>query len=120
MTGTKRQYHSILYSKIFLHISLIIMNSKPSIDSAANALINQQSSIRATSRATSGREEILATTSTILSCMHCSYEKRERRWLQRKCYYCNQLGHQIASCKRKEEDEASQLIRLVVNTGTQS
>ncbi|KAF5817364.1 putative transcription factor interactor and regulator CCHC(Zn) family [Helianthus annuus] len=92
------------------------MNSKPSIDSAANPFINQQSGIRATSR----REEIPATTSTTLPCIHCSYEKRERRWLQRKCYYCNQPGHQIASCKRKEEDEASQLIRLAVNTGTQS
>ncbi|MFS7918619.1 putative transcription factor interactor and regulator CCHC(Zn) family [Helianthus anomalus] len=92
------------------------MNSKPSIDSAASVHSNPTSGIRATT----GREEIPAITSTTLPCLHCSYEKKERRRFQRKCYYCDQSGHQIAECKKKDEDEATQLIRLAINTRTHS
>ncbi|MFS7929065.1 hypothetical protein Hanom_Chr04g00328191 [Helianthus anomalus] len=68
------------------------MVSKSTSHSAANA----NSSLTSGIRATSGREENPEETSTILP------------W------------HQIAQCKRKEEDEASQLIRLAINTGSQS
>ncbi|KAF5811860.1 putative transcription factor interactor and regulator CCHC(Zn) family [Helianthus annuus] len=51
--------------------------------------------------------------------MHCTEEKRERRWMQRRCYYCNQPGHQISTCEMKENDEEVQLLRLAVNAGTQ-
>ncbi|KAF5781878.1 putative transcription factor interactor and regulator CCHC(Zn) family [Helianthus annuus] len=37
----------------------------------------------------------------------------------KRCYYCNIPGHQISNCKRKEEDEESQLIRIAINTGVE-
>ncbi|KAL9993871.1 putative transcription factor interactor and regulator CCHC(Zn) family [Helianthus debilis subsp. tardiflorus] len=57
------------------------------------------------------------TSSTTLPCQHCADERRERKWLMKRCYYCNIPGHQISNCKRKEEDEKSQLIRIAINTG---
>ncbi|KAJ0684385.1 putative transcription factor interactor and regulator CCHC(Zn) family [Helianthus annuus] len=58
---------------------------------------------------------------TVLPCKHCSDEQRERsmaKTIQRRCYYCNQPGHQIAFCKEKENDEATLLIRQAIDTGT--
>ncbi|KAF5813961.1 putative transcription factor interactor and regulator CCHC(Zn) family [Helianthus annuus] len=54
-----------------------------------------------------------------MPCMHCTEEKRERKWMQRCCYYCNRPGHKISTCQEKEKDEESQLLRLAVNKGTQ-
>uniref|UniRef100_A0A251UHJ1 Putative ARID DNA-binding domain, Zinc finger, CCHC-type n=1 Tax=Helianthus annuus TaxID=4232 RepID=A0A251UHJ1_HELAN len=90
---------------------------KPTIHdvSAANRFDVQQSGIRATSES----DADLRPTSSTLPCKHCSDEKRERRWLQRRCYYCNKPGHQISTCKMKENDEETQLIRLAIDTGTQ-
>ncbi|KAJ0880397.1 putative transcription factor interactor and regulator CCHC(Zn) family [Helianthus annuus] len=116
MSCTKKQFHSILYSKKSLSDFSIIMVSQPTNNSAANASSFLTSGIRATSE----REEIQGETSTTLPCLHCTNEVRERRRFQRRCYYCNLSGHQIAQCKKKEEDEASQLIHLAINTGSQS
>ncbi|KAJ0678364.1 putative transcription factor interactor and regulator CCHC(Zn) family [Helianthus annuus] len=91
------------------------MNPKSLTSSAANVYDIQQCGIRATSE---NDEDHMAISST-LQCRHCSDEKKERKWLQKRCYYCNMPGRQIASCKAKEDDEATQLIRLAINTGTQ-
>ncbi|KAJ0794603.1 putative transcription factor interactor and regulator CCHC(Zn) family [Helianthus annuus] len=59
---------------------------------------------------------------TVLPCKHCSDEQRERsmgKVIQKRCYYCKQPGHQIAFCREKERDEATLLIRQVIDTGTQ-
>ncbi|KAM0021086.1 putative transcription factor interactor and regulator CCHC(Zn) family [Helianthus debilis subsp. tardiflorus] len=61
----------------------------------------------------------LRATSTTFPCQHCADERRERKWLIKRCYYCNNPGHQISNCKRKEDDEESQLLRLAIKTGTQ-
>ncbi|KAJ0516382.1 putative transcription factor interactor and regulator CCHC(Zn) family [Helianthus annuus] len=58
---------------------------------------------------------------TVLPCKHCSDEQRERsmaKTIQRRCYYYNEPGHQIAFCKEKENDEATLLIRQAIDTGT--
>ncbi|MFS7958484.1 putative transcription factor interactor and regulator CCHC(Zn) family [Helianthus anomalus] len=55
----------------------------------------------------------------MMPCLHCSQEKRERRRMQRRCYYCNMPGHQISSCQEKEKDEERQLLRQAVDAGTQ-
>ncbi|MFS8024396.1 putative transcription factor interactor and regulator CCHC(Zn) family [Helianthus anomalus] len=91
------------------------MNTNSLSTSAAIVHDIQQCGIRAT---TENDEDLMVTSST-LACRHCSDEKKERKWLQRRWYYCNKLGHQIASCKAKEDDEATQLIRLAINTRTQ-
>ncbi|KAF5764194.1 putative transcription factor interactor and regulator CCHC(Zn) family [Helianthus annuus] len=77
-------------------------------NSAAKRLDIYQSGIRATSEDDSD----LRPTSS-------SDEERERRWLQRRCNYCNKPGHQISTCKMKEDDEETQLIRLAIDTETQ-
>ncbi|KAJ0914530.1 putative transcription factor interactor and regulator CCHC(Zn) family [Helianthus annuus] len=64
-------------------------------------------------------DDDLKPSSTMMPCMHCTEEKRERKWMQRCCYYCNRPGHKISTCQEKEKDEESQLLRLAVNTGTQ-
>ncbi|KAJ0503552.1 putative transcription factor interactor and regulator CCHC(Zn) family [Helianthus annuus] len=59
---------------------------------------------------------------SVLPCKHCSDEQRERsmtKVIQKRCYYCNQPGHQIAYCKEKENDEAYMLIRQATETGIQ-
>ncbi|KAF5760608.1 putative transcription factor interactor and regulator CCHC(Zn) family [Helianthus annuus] len=61
----------------------------------------------------------LRATSTMFPCQHCTDERRERKWLMKRCYYCNSPGHQISNCKNKEDDEESQLVRLAINTGVQ-
>ncbi|MFS7988969.1 putative transcription factor interactor and regulator CCHC(Zn) family [Helianthus anomalus] len=61
----------------------------------------------------------LRATSTTFPCQHCADERRERKWLMKRCYYYNNPGHQISNCKKKEDDEESQLIRLAINTGVQ-
>ncbi|KAJ0566123.1 putative transcription factor interactor and regulator CCHC(Zn) family [Helianthus annuus] len=61
----------------------------------------------------------LKPSSTMMPCMHCIEEKRDPKWMQRCCYYCNRPGHKISTCQEKEKDEESQLLRLAVNMGTQ-
>ncbi|KAF5784493.1 putative transcription factor interactor and regulator CCHC(Zn) family [Helianthus annuus] len=78
---------------------------------AANPLRVQQSGIRAPDYSEP------RASSTTLPCQHCADERRERKWVMKRCYYCNIPGHQISNCKRKEEDEESQLIRIAINTG---
>ncbi|MFS7928799.1 putative transcription factor interactor and regulator CCHC(Zn) family [Helianthus anomalus] len=53
------------------------------------------------------------------SMMPCEHFTDERRWLQRRCYYCNKPDHQISTCKEKEKGEETQLLRLAVDTKTQ-
>ncbi|MFS7970806.1 putative transcription factor interactor and regulator CCHC(Zn) family [Helianthus anomalus] len=60
--------------------------------------------------------------STLLPCQHCTDEakgKTKRNQREKTCYYCHQPGHQIDACKKKEIDEATQLIRQAVNEGIQ-
>ncbi|KAM0046070.1 putative transcription factor interactor and regulator CCHC(Zn) family [Helianthus debilis subsp. tardiflorus] len=60
--------------------------------------------------------------STLLPCQHCTDEAREkikRNHREKTCYYCRQPRHKIHACKRKETDEATQLIRQTVNEGIQ-
>ncbi|KAM0068546.1 putative transcription factor interactor and regulator CCHC(Zn) family [Helianthus debilis subsp. tardiflorus] len=93
------------------------MNPNTQVSSAAHFNDTQQSGIRATEC-----EEDLKPTSTMMPCKHCIDEKKEQRrtsLLQRRCYYCNEPEHQILSCKTKENDEATQLIRLAINTRIQ-
>ncbi|KAM0063895.1 putative transcription factor interactor and regulator CCHC(Zn) family [Helianthus debilis subsp. tardiflorus] len=63
-------------------------------------------------------DDDLKPSSTMMPCLHCTEEKCERRWMQRRCYYCNKPGHRISTCQEKEKDEESQLLRLAVDTGT--
>ncbi|KAJ0442037.1 putative transcription factor interactor and regulator CCHC(Zn) family [Helianthus annuus] len=66
--------------------------------------------------------ERIYTSATVLPCKHCSDEQHERsmaKTIPRRCYYCNQPGHQIAYCKEKENDEATLLIRQAIETGIQ-
>ncbi|KAJ0789996.1 putative transcription factor interactor and regulator CCHC(Zn) family [Helianthus annuus] len=87
--------------------------------SAANMTGVQQCGIRATS----GTCAEIRSTSTILLCQHCFDEQNEREKSKRRvklCYYCHRPGHQIYSCKSKENDEATQLINQAVNAGIQT
>ncbi|KAF5819808.1 putative transcription factor interactor and regulator CCHC(Zn) family [Helianthus annuus] len=73
-------------------------------------------------RATVKRDNEIQSTSTLMPCDHCTNEKIERRKKEsfhKRCYYCHEPGHQIISCKMKENDEATQLIRQAINTGIQ-
>ncbi|KAJ0798694.1 putative transcription factor interactor and regulator CCHC(Zn) family [Helianthus annuus] len=90
-----------------------IMNTNSYGDSAASQSDGQYSGIRAP-----GYSDLRATSTTI-PCQHRADERRGRRWLIKRCYYCNNPGHQVSNCKRKENDEESQLIRLAINTGVQ-
>ncbi|KAF5753783.1 putative transcription factor interactor and regulator CCHC(Zn) family [Helianthus annuus] len=90
-----------------------IMNTNSCDDSAVSSSGGQHSGIRATDYSN------LRATSTTIPCQHCADEKRGRRWLVKRCYYCNNPGHQVSNCKRKESDEETQLIRLAINTGVQ-
>ncbi|KAJ0522906.1 putative transcription factor interactor and regulator CCHC(Zn) family [Helianthus annuus] len=101
------QFQSI----IILHID--IMNTNSYGDSAASRSEGQYSGIRAP-----GYSDLRATSTTILF-QHSADERRGRRWLVKRCYYCNTPGHQVSNCKRKENDEEFQLIRLAINTGVQ-
>ncbi|KAJ0956739.1 putative transcription factor interactor and regulator CCHC(Zn) family [Helianthus annuus] len=89
------------------------MNTNSYGDSAASSYGGQQSGIRASCYSD------LRATSTTIPCQHCADERRGRRWPVKRCYYCNNPGHQVSNCKRKENDEESQLIRLAINTGVQ-
>ncbi|MFS7983157.1 putative transcription factor interactor and regulator CCHC(Zn) family [Helianthus anomalus] len=70
-------------------------------------------------RAGYASDDDLKPSSTMLPCTHCTEEKRERKWMQRCCYYCNRPGHKISACQEKKKDEESQFVRLAVNTKTQ-
>ncbi|KAM0028018.1 putative transcription factor interactor and regulator CCHC(Zn) family [Helianthus debilis subsp. tardiflorus] len=73
-------------------------------------------------RTTVKKEEDPGPTSSMMPCQHCSNEKIERRKKEsfhKRCYYCNEPEHQIISCKTKENDEATQLLRQAINTGIQ-
>ncbi|KAJ0528166.1 putative transcription factor interactor and regulator CCHC(Zn) family [Helianthus annuus] len=91
------------------------MNPISHDSSAVNHSNGQESGIRASFI----NSDDLRPTSTMMPCKHCSDEKKERRWLQRRCYYCNKPGHQISTCMLKENDEETQLLRLAIDTGTQ-
>ncbi|KAJ0698018.1 putative transcription factor interactor and regulator CCHC(Zn) family [Helianthus annuus] len=87
--------------------------------SAANSIGVQQCGIRATS----GTPAEIRITSTTLPCQHCYDEQHEREKNKPRvklCFYCHQPGHQIYSCKSKENDEATQLVNQAVNTGIQT
>ncbi|KAJ0937489.1 putative transcription factor interactor and regulator CCHC(Zn) family [Helianthus annuus] len=61
-------------------------------------------------------------TSTLLPCQHCTDEAKKRynrNPMEKICYYCRQPGHKIHACKKKETDEATQLIRQAINEGIQ-
>ncbi|KAJ0555308.1 putative transcription factor interactor and regulator CCHC(Zn) family [Helianthus annuus] len=61
-------------------------------------------------------------TSTLLPCQHCTDEAKKRynrNPMEKICYYCRQPGHMIHGCKKKETDEATQLIRQAINEGIQ-
>ncbi|KAF5769193.1 putative transcription factor interactor and regulator CCHC(Zn) family [Helianthus annuus] len=76
----------------------------------------QHSGIRATERQDAGMKP----TNTVMPCQHCIDEKNERKRRSRRerlCYYCHLPGHQIYTCKSKENDEESQLIRQAINNG---
>ncbi|MFS8015209.1 putative transcription factor interactor and regulator CCHC(Zn) family [Helianthus anomalus] len=76
----------------------------------------QHSGIRATLRS----DAEIKPTATMMPCQHCSDEKNERKRRSRRerlCYYCHLPGHQIYTCKSKENDEESQLIRQAINNG---
>ncbi|KAF5753761.1 putative transcription factor interactor and regulator CCHC(Zn) family [Helianthus annuus] len=76
----------------------------------------QHSGIRAMSRS----DAEIKPTATMMPCQHCSDEKNERKRRSRRerlCYYCHLPGHQIYTCKAKENDEELQLIRQAINAG---
>ncbi|KAJ0508305.1 putative transcription factor interactor and regulator CCHC(Zn) family [Helianthus annuus] len=76
----------------------------------------QHSGIRATKR----QDAEMKPTNTEMPCQHCIDEKNERKRRSRRerlCYYCHLPGHQIYTCKSKENDEESQLIRQAINNG---
>ncbi|KAF5780513.1 putative transcription factor interactor and regulator CCHC(Zn) family [Helianthus annuus] len=106
-------YHRLSNFQSILKLFTDIMNSNSCDDSAVSSSGGQHSGIRAT-----GYSNLRATSTTIL-CQHCADEKRGRRWLVKRCYYCNNPGHQVSNCKRKENDEETQLIRHAINTGVQ-
>ncbi|KAJ0771195.1 putative transcription factor interactor and regulator CCHC(Zn) family [Helianthus annuus] len=81
----------------------------------------QHSGIRAMYTTRSDAE--IKPTATTLPCQHCTEEKNERKQRSRReriCYYCHLPGHQIYTCKSKENDEESQLIRQAINAGTRT
>ncbi|KAF5759369.1 putative transcription factor interactor and regulator CCHC(Zn) family [Helianthus annuus] len=87
--------------------------------SAANSIGVQKCGIRATS----GTPVEIRITSTTLPCQHCYDEQHEREKNKRRvklCFYCHRPGHQIYSCKSKENDQATQLVNQAVNTGIQT
>ncbi|KAJ0881998.1 putative transcription factor interactor and regulator CCHC(Zn) family [Helianthus annuus] len=76
----------------------------------------QHSGIRATTRS----DVEIKPTATSMPCQHCIDEKNERKRRSRRerlCYYCHLPGHQIYTCKAKENDEELQLIRQAINAG---
>ncbi|KAF5761951.1 putative transcription factor interactor and regulator CCHC(Zn) family [Helianthus annuus] len=76
----------------------------------------QHSGIRATTRS----DADITPTATSMPCQHCIDEKNERKRQSRRerlCYYCHLPGHQIYTCKSKENDEELQLIRQAINAG---
>ncbi|KAJ0447789.1 putative transcription factor interactor and regulator ARID family [Helianthus annuus] len=83
--------------------------------SAANLDESLQSGIRASSSISDN----LRQTSSMMPCAHCSEERRDRRRMERRCYYCNMPGHEISSCQEKEKDEENQLLRQAANVGIQ-
>ncbi|KAF5816113.1 putative transcription factor interactor and regulator CCHC(Zn) family [Helianthus annuus] len=133
--GTKIFRYNILqyqssYSILFdcvLFVSLFIMNSSYDCGESSSANdVHEHVKLPLPTcgiRATADYEgERVYTSATVLPCKHCSDEQRERsmaKTIQRRCYYCNQLGHQIAYCKAKEDDVATLLIRQAIDTGIQ-
>ncbi|KAJ0735720.1 putative transcription factor interactor and regulator CCHC(Zn) family [Helianthus annuus] len=76
----------------------------------------QHSGIRAMTRS----DAEIKPRATMMPCQHCSDEKNERKRRSRRerlCYYCHLPGHQIYTCKAKENDEELQLIRQAINAG---
>ncbi|KAJ0950573.1 putative transcription factor interactor and regulator CCHC(Zn) family [Helianthus annuus] len=83
--------------------------------------VGQHSGIRAMFATRSDAE--IKPTATTIPCQHCFEEKNERKQRSRRvrlCYYCHLPGHQIYTCKSKENDEESQLIRQAINAGTRT
>ncbi|KAJ0876263.1 putative transcription factor interactor and regulator CCHC(Zn) family [Helianthus annuus] len=106
-------YHRLSKFQSILKLFTDTMNSNSCDDSAVSSSGGQHSGIRA-----AGNSNLRATSTTI-PCQHCADEKRGRRWLVKRCYYCNNPGHQVSNCKRKENEEETQLIRHAINTGVQ-
>ncbi|KAJ0455409.1 putative transcription factor interactor and regulator CCHC(Zn) family [Helianthus annuus] len=114
----------ILHCLLFCNI-IFIMTANHVKPSAANAYSyaydgdvsdGQHSGIRATTRF----DAEVKPTATSMPCQHCIDEKNERKrrtQRERLCYYCHLPGHQIYTCKAKENDEESQLIRQAINAG---
>ncbi|KAJ0441141.1 putative transcription factor interactor and regulator CCHC(Zn) family [Helianthus annuus] len=122
-TGTKTiPSHKIVHC-LLIYLLCVNLNQMASHDSAANTYHNsaanmhdmQQSGIRASISISDN----LRPTSSMMPCAHCSEERRDRRRMERRCYYCNMPGHQISSCQEKEKDEENQLLRQAVNAGIQ-
>ncbi|KAF5805082.1 putative transcription factor interactor and regulator CCHC(Zn) family [Helianthus annuus] len=79
----------------------------------------QHSGIRATPRL----NDEIKPTATCMPCQHCTDEKNEKKRRvsrERLCYYCHMPGHQIYTCKAKENDEEMQLIKQAINAGIRS
>ncbi|KAM0051771.1 putative transcription factor interactor and regulator CCHC(Zn) family [Helianthus debilis subsp. tardiflorus] len=96
-----------------VHISAALTSS---YDQDKLDLDFQHSGIRATER----QDAEMKPTNTVMPCQHCIDEKNERKRRSRRerlCYYCHLPGHQIYTCKSKENDEESQLIRQAINNG---
>ncbi|KAJ0669743.1 putative transferase transcription factor interactor and regulator CCHC(Zn) family [Helianthus annuus] len=108
-TKIMRPAQKIVHRLFMFCVSIDQMDSH---DSAANTSNIQQSGIRAS-------VSDPRATSTMFPCQHCTDERRERKWLMKRCYYCNSPGHQISNCKNKEDDEEYQLVRFAINTGVQ-
>ncbi|KAJ0629847.1 putative transcription factor interactor and regulator CCHC(Zn) family [Helianthus annuus] len=120
-TGTKTILSHKIVHCLLNYLLCVNLNQMASHDSAANTYHNsaanmhdiQQSGIRASISISDN----LRPTSSMMPCAHCSEEKRDRRRMECRCYYCNMPGHQISSCQ--EKDEENQLLRQAVNAGIQ-
>ncbi|MFS8010855.1 putative transcription factor interactor and regulator CCHC(Zn) family [Helianthus anomalus] len=115
-----------IHSALFLSCTFIsIMSANHITTSAANVYSNvyggdvsdgQHNGIRAITIF----DAEIKPTATSMPCQHCIDEKNERKrrtQRERLCYYCHLPGHQIYTCKAKENDEESQLIRQAINDG---
>ncbi|MFS7902460.1 hypothetical protein Hanom_Chr01g00011561 [Helianthus anomalus] len=120
---------SPVYSASFLDLNIDInMSTNYVISSAASAYSyaqekNDQDVQHSVIRATSRFDEEIKPTSTCMPCQHCANEKNEKKRRvprERLCYYGHMPGHQIYTCKAKENDEEMQLIRQAINAEIRS
>ncbi|KAJ0739584.1 putative transcription factor interactor and regulator CCHC(Zn) family [Helianthus annuus] len=118
--------HILCYSVLVLVVHLLhttmenTENMKFTNSAADVGHFPQHSGIRAMPGKMNHNE--IKPTSTLLPCQHCTDEAKKRNNrnpLEKICYYCRQPGHKIHACKRKETDEATQLIRRAINEGIQ-